>query len=149
MLSMTLRFIIQNHIIGQNVGGGAGMEQMLICSNCRTQNSIGQRFCIGCGMPLTISCPNCGADMPPTSKFCTNCGVQFILSTQQPVKERKGKSGWAIFGMILLTTGILCLVSIPVILLTSSGDIEGILWIRATIVGIFNISVGLSLMRKG
>lgn len=154
MLSITLRFITQNHIIGQSVGRGDDMQQTFICPNCRTQNSTGQGFCIGCGMPLTISCPNCRTNMPPTSKFCTNCGMQFNQDIQQPVKEQKSKSGWAKFGKAMVIIGIICLVSIPIIFVAeilTSGEatITGFLIGKVLTAGLINLFAGISLMRRG
>ena len=148
-IAIPLRLVAHNYIIQANAGEGDGMQQILICPNCQTQNSINQRFCIRCGIPLIISCPNCRTNMPLMSKFCPNCGIQFNQSIQQSTKEKKGKSGWAIFGMMLCMLGILCLVAVPVIFLASSGSVGGSLIARAIIAGIVNITVGLSLIRRG
>lgn len=114
-------------------------------------------------------CPRCGAPVMFGVGFCSRCGTQMNWPTQQQppqyqqpqqtgssyqqqqiqqsTAKGRGTSGWAIFGIILLAIGILCLVAVPVIFLASSGNVGGSLIVKAVIAGILNISIGLSLMR--
>ncbi len=53
-------------------------QQLIVCQNCGTQNSVGTKFCGNCGKSLApvakVKCPKCDADVPSTMKFCGNCG---------------------------------------------------------------------------
>ncbi|MCW3977944.1 MAG: SPFH domain-containing protein [Candidatus Bathyarchaeota archaeon] len=53
-------------------------QQLIVCQNCGTQNSVGTKFCGNCGKSLApvakVKCPKCGTDVPSTTKFCGNCG---------------------------------------------------------------------------
>jgi membrane protease subunit (stomatin/prohibitin family) len=57
---------------------GAAPQQLVLCPNCGTQNTLGTKFCGNCGSSLApvakIKCPKCGAENPETQKFCGNCG---------------------------------------------------------------------------
>ena len=67
--------------------GGGGPQQVILCSNCGTQNVAGTKFCGNCGKSLApvakLACPKCGATMPETMNFCGNCG--------SPMKPEKVK----------------------------------------------------------
>lgn len=48
---------------------------VIVCPNCRTENSIDSRHCLKCGTALVGSCPNCGRDIPVNAVHCPRCGV--------------------------------------------------------------------------
>jgi membrane protease subunit (stomatin/prohibitin family) len=78
----------------QQPSQGAGApQQVVLCSNCGTQNVAGTKFCGNCGKSLApvakVNCPKCGAAMPETMKFCGNCGS---LMTPEKVKCPKCKT---------------------------------------------------------
>ena len=51
-----------------------GQRQVVICSNCGTENRADRKFCLRCGTPLAVGCPNCGAANEPEAGFCGQCG---------------------------------------------------------------------------
>ena len=51
--------------------------QVVLCSECGSQNSAGQKFCGNCGKPLQqveATCPKCGTRNVAGTRFCGNCG---------------------------------------------------------------------------
>jgi len=58
--------------------GGGAPQQVVLCSNCGSQNVAGTKFCGNCGKSLApvakVACPKCGTTMSKTMKFCGNCG---------------------------------------------------------------------------
>lgn len=58
---------------------------MLICPQCKFQNSDNNKFCQNCGIALTERlCPKCGTKVPVNTEYCQNCGAN------------SGKVWWAI-----------------------------------------------------
>lgn len=59
--------------------------ELIICSECNTENSKENNFCLNCGKPLKktekssvdrIICPSCGSTLDSRLKFCTDCGAK-------------------------------------------------------------------------
>lgn len=56
-------------------GSGAKVAAgMVVCPQCKTQNSDSAKFCKKCGAKLKNNCPHCGAKLEQGSRFCTECG---------------------------------------------------------------------------
>jgi len=108
-------------------------------------------------MQQTYHCPVCRAPVASGTRFCGNCGISLNWPaqqhTQQSTQKVRATSGWAKFGKVLLILGILCIVIGPLaVLVMAHGEFDAInlsLIVRSLITGVLNISVGLSLMRRG
>lgn len=87
--------------------------------------------------------------MPSSSGFCTNCGAQVGMGTRQPVKQRKPTSGWVIFGGMLFTLGVLCIIGGPIlIILKPEAEQSTSLLIKWIVAGGVGLMIGLPLMFK-
>ncbi|BAY26020.1 protein-serine/threonine phosphatase [Calothrix sp. NIES-2100] len=50
---------------------------MLICPQCKFENSNTNKFCQNCGVSLTHKiCPECNTSVPVNAKNCPNCGAE-------------------------------------------------------------------------
>ena len=59
---------------------------MLLCPQCRAENSDGRRFCAGCGASLAPRCHACGFANEPDAKFCGGCGEAVDLAPGRRVR---------------------------------------------------------------
>lgn len=73
------------------------LNGIVVCSNCKTDNSVHLSFCASCGTRLphknvtiddgNIRCVNCGNILNPGQAFCGNCGAKAPEPKKAPVEE--------------------------------------------------------------
>lgn len=51
-------------------------KSSIICSKCKTPNSIDSKFCKKCGSSLVKTCPYCNCEINSDSLYCENCGMK-------------------------------------------------------------------------
>jgi hypothetical protein len=59
-------------------------EDIIICSECKSENATSNKFCLECGVPIkieetiieTVICNNCNREVEAGIKFCTICGTK-------------------------------------------------------------------------
>jgi hypothetical protein len=75
------QYFRSREVSGPQMLGAAQTEaqpsQVVLCSECGSQNRAGQKFCENCGKPLQevdATCPKCGTRNVAGTKFCGNCG---------------------------------------------------------------------------
>jgi len=69
------------------------LRGIVVCSQCKTENSVQSSFCANCGakLPHKMSaasdnvCPRCGNAVVPGQRFCGICGSP--VGAEQPVQE--------------------------------------------------------------
>ena len=74
------------------------LNGIVVCTNCKAENSINSSFCSVCGtrLPHTYAtdgasrCSKCGNIIQPGQKFCNVCGTKFDepAPVEQPVVEQ-------------------------------------------------------------
>lgn len=70
------------------------LNGIVVCTNCKTDNSVNSSFCAACGsrLPHTYTadganrCSRCGNIINPGQLFCGNCG-QKVENVQQPAAQ--------------------------------------------------------------
>ncbi len=73
---------------------------MLICPQCKFENSDTNKFCQNCGASLTHkNCPECSTAVPVNAQNCPNCGADCgtvwwaIIAKQATKSEEIGTGG--------------------------------------------------------
>ena len=51
-------------------------KRVIVCSQCKTENSNDSKFCKSCGSPLVKTCPYCNHVLNNDSIYCENCGMK-------------------------------------------------------------------------
>jgi hypothetical protein len=91
--------------------------------------------------------------MSPSSGFCTNCGAQlgqgYGPGAPQPIKQHKPTSGWAVFGGMLFTLGVLGILAGPILMMLKPEAEQSIsTMIKWIVAGGVGVMIGLPLMFK-
>ena len=129
-----------------------GFANVFICPRCGASTVLDKQttVCSGCGISLIAPCPRCNANVAPLDRYCHNCGLDLEQETRKAVKI--GKSNWAKLGLALVIIGAILIIATPVVFFMAvmSGNVTVTLGIamRGFLVGLFNVGVGLWLMRK-